>query len=65
MGKRLKYEVVDGRGHPVHHSFNKRNAEQWIRQDYDGDGRLRIRKKRIKKDERSMEFVLSNRELRL
>ncbi len=46
MGKRLKYEVVDGRGHPVHHSFNKRNAEQWIRQEYDGEGRLRIRKKR-------------------
>jgi len=44
--RKLKYRVVDGREHTVHHSFNKENAEQWIRHEYDGDGKLRILKKK-------------------
>ena len=31
MPKRLKYKIVDKRGGIVHHSFNKRNAEKWVR----------------------------------
>jgi hypothetical protein len=31
MVKRLKYKIVDGRNHVVHHSYNKGNAKKWIR----------------------------------
>ena len=31
MVRKLKYKIVDGRNHIVHHSYNKRNAENWIR----------------------------------
>lgn len=31
MPKRLKYKIVDKHGSIIHHSFNKRNAETWIR----------------------------------
>ena len=30
MVRKLKYKIVDGRNHIVHHSYNKRNAEKWI-----------------------------------
>jgi len=31
MVRRLKYKIVDGRNHTVHHSYNKQNAKNWIR----------------------------------
>ena len=31
LPKRLKYKIVDKRGSIIHHSFNKRNAEKWVR----------------------------------
>ena len=32
MPKQLKYTIVDRYGNVVHHSFNKRNAEKWMRE---------------------------------
>lgn len=31
MVRRLKYKIVDGRNHTVHHSYNKQNAKKWLR----------------------------------
>ncbi len=31
MARSLKYKIIDSSGRVVHHSFNKRNAENWIR----------------------------------
>ena len=31
MVNRLKYKIVDGRNHVVHHSYNKQNAKKWIK----------------------------------
>ena len=43
MAKRLKYRIIDKRGQVVHHSFNKRNAEKWVR-GFDKKKVLKIRK---------------------
>jgi hypothetical protein len=32
MVKRLKYKIINPRtGRTVHHSFNKKNAEKWVK----------------------------------
>ena len=43
MAKRLKYKIVNNRGNFVHHSFNKRNAEKWVK-DSNVRKKLKIRK---------------------
>ena len=51
MARRLKYKVIDSRGRVVHHSFNKRNAQRWVR-DYGKTKGLGIKRIRSKAEKR-------------
>ena len=53
MAKRLKYKIVDSKGDIVHFSFNKRNAEKWVR-NYDGRKNIGIRRIRSKDELRAI-----------
>jgi len=32
MVRHLKYKIVDSNNHIVHHSYNKKNANKWIKE---------------------------------
>jgi hypothetical protein len=44
MVRRLKYKIVNGRNHPVHHSYTKENAKRWVKNFGKNTSTYRIKK---------------------